>query len=342
MKGTTLKIFLLCLGSLLWVTETAAEPAGDLPSLNVGGLLFGDLYHIPQHHLAEGDGATGAVIRRGYLTFNARFTENGFGRMRFEINQSGEFETYTFETQIKDLYMGWNLGRQKLLAGLTSTPTFDLIESIWGYRFLARTPMDMQGSPSRDTGFNLGGPINASGTFSYRAMLALGLDFGADSSDQSKWMGALTWRPSDKWTFDFYADFQAMKGSRDRSTLQFFAAYQADNFTWGAQYSNQDRQEDPPRELASVFARAPLSEKTTLVGRIDRLIKPSPRGNDIAYIPFDPSAPATLFISGVEFRTTPHFSIMPNVVVNRYGHNDEGVRPTTDIYLRMTLFLNFE
>lgn len=342
MKRMIPNLFLLCLGSLLWMTEASAETADDLPSLGVGGLMFGDLYHIPQHHLEDGDGATGAVIRRGYLTFNAKFTESWFGRMRFELNQSGEFETYTYETQFKDLYMGWNLGRQRLIAGLTSTPTFDLIEATWGYRFLARTPMDMQGSPSRDTGLNLSGPINASGTFSYRAMLALGVDFGADSTDESKWMGAITWRPSDRWIFDFYADFQALQGSRDRSTLQLFASYQAENFSWGAQYSNQDRQDDPPLELASVFAKAPLGEKTTLVGRIDRLIEPSPRGNDIAYIPFDPSAPATLFIGGVEFRTTPHLSFMPNVVVNRYDHNDEGVRPKTDVYLRLTLFLNFE
>ena len=60
-------------------------------NFSAGGLLFGDLYHVPNHHLPEGDGATGAVIRRGYLTFNAKYGEGWHGRMRFEANQSGEF-----------------------------------------------------------------------------------------------------------------------------------------------------------------------------------------------------------------------------------------------------------
>ena len=131
-----------------------------MPSLSVGGLLFGDFYAVPSNHLPEGDGAAGLVLRRGYLTFDADFTENWFGRMRFELNQSGEFETYRFDATIKDLHLGWNIGRQKLLLGLSPTPTFDLIESIWGSRYLARTPMDLQGVPSRDTGFSLKGPIN--------------------------------------------------------------------------------------------------------------------------------------------------------------------------------------
>lgn len=93
--------------------------------------------------MPQGDGAAGAWLRRGYLTFNGDFDEEWFGRLRFELNQSGEFETYTFRGQVKDLYVGHRLGQHRLLLGLTSTPTFDLVESAWGMRYLARTPMDL-------------------------------------------------------------------------------------------------------------------------------------------------------------------------------------------------------
>ena len=61
-----------------------------------------------------------------------------------------------------------------------------------------------------------------------------------------------------------------------------------------------------------------VERNTTLVGRVDRLIQPSPAGNNISYLPFDPSAPATFFIGGVEFRLNPHLFITPNTVVTTY------------------------
>jgi len=92
----------------LGAKTTKVTVSGDeqLPNFSVGGLLFGDFYHVVSHHTEEGEGATGAVIRRGYLTFDADFTGNMFGRMRFELNQAGEFETYTFDTKFKDLFLG--------------------------------------------------------------------------------------------------------------------------------------------------------------------------------------------------------------------------------------------
>jgi hypothetical protein len=326
---------------LLWMP--AAITADDsLPSFRAGGLLFGDFYTVPSHHSEEGDGASGFVLRRGYLTFDANFTKNWFGRLRLELNQAGEFETYTFKTSFKDLYLGWNLGRQTLLLGLSPPPTFDLIESIWDYRYLVRTPLDLHGVASRDNGVSVKGPINASGTVSYRAMLGLEVDFGNETDDGRKWMWALTWKPSPKWTIDLYTDHEQLTGPTDRTTLQAFVAYQSDRLTWGAQYSHQDREEDPTLEVASAFARGRVGEKTRLVGRIDRLIKPSPKGDNISYLPFDPSAPATTLFAGVEFQPSPHLFVTPNAVVTYYDRNDEGVRPETDLHLRLTLFINFE
>ena len=329
---------------LAWAMSCGAPAfgAGDFPAFDVGGLLFGDLYHVPSHHSAAGDGATGAVIRRGYVTFNADFSEQWFGRLRFELNQSGEFETYDFDTQTKDLYLGRKWGRHKMTLGLSSTPTFDVVESIWGMRYLARTPMDLQGVASRDTGLAMQGPLNPSGTLSYRAMYGAPVDFGGDSNDRERWMGALGWQPTKRWTFDFYADYEAIDGPRDRSTMQVFVAYQVDRWRWGLQYSNQDRQADPPLELASAFLVSRLGERSSLVGRVDRLLEPSPKGDGIAYLPMDPTARATMFFVGVEFRARPHLSLTPNVVVTTYDRDDQGVRPETDIYLRLTLFINFE
>jgi len=331
----------LCLAWLLCCAAPAAG-ADEGPIFRVGGLFFGDLYHVPSHHSDEGDGATGAVLRRAYLTFNADFSDRWFGRLRFEANQSGEFESYDFDTRTKDLYLGGNFGRHKALLGLSSTPTFDVIESIWGLRYLARTPMDLQGVASRDTGLSVQGPINASGSLRYRFMYGAPVDFGSDSNDRERWMGAIGWRPAEGWTIDLYADYEALDGPRDRSTRQLFMAHQAERWRWGLQYSNQDRQDDPALELASAFFVSRLTERSSLVGRVDRLLEPSPKGDDISYLPMDPSARATMMFAGLEFQLNSHVSVTPNTVVTVYDRNDEGMRPKTDVYLRLTLFVDFE
>ena len=47
-------------------------------------------------------------------------------------------------------------------------------------------------------------------------------------------------------------------------------------------------------------------------------------------------------LAAYEHQLSDHFSITPNVIVTSYGRDDEGVRPTTDVYLRLTFFLNLE
>ncbi|MEL7448987.1 MAG: hypothetical protein AAFN78_07240 [Pseudomonadota bacterium] len=306
----------------------------------MGGLLFGDLYHIPNHHLPEGDGATGAVLRRGYLTFNARSENRWFGRIRFEANQSGEFETYDYEVDFKDAYVGYKGERHELMIGLQPAFTFDVIESVWSLRYLMRTPADLQGSPSRDTGISLKGKINDA--WSYRAMVGAGAEFGAESGDGQNTMAALNWKLNDQWQLDFYMDYEKRPGNADNTTAQVFAGYQGNGLRFGAQYLYRDRESEPRAELASTFLVKSVGERSRLIGRIDRILEPSPKGNNISFIPFDPSARATMFLAGYEYTVNDHFRMTPNTIVISYDRNDLGVRPDTDFFLRLTLFMDFE
>ena len=330
----------LALAALLTAAPAAAQE-GDSRGLRVGGLAFGDLYYVASHHTDEGEGAAGAVLRRGYLTVDAD-VDRWFGRLRFEANQAGAFETYTFSVDLKDLYVGLWAGQHRVLLGLAPTPTFDLVESVWGMRHLAKTPLDLQGVASRDVGLSVQGPLNGAGTLRYRTMLGTGLEFGGESGDGRKLMGALTWQPAPRWTVDLYGDYEVLSGPTDRATVQVFAGYVTEGLRWGVQYANQDRQDDPPLELASAFAVGRLGTRVSLVGRVDRLIEPSPRGDAIDYLPMDPSVPATLLLGGVELRMAPWLSLTPNGVVTVYDQGDDGVRPRTDIHLRLTVFLDLE
>jgi len=335
-------VFLACMGTgLCWLPAANAE-TGDKESFQLGGLLFGDVYHIAGHHTAQGDGATGAVLRRGYLTANFKLGEAWYGRARIELNQDGEFETYDFEVDIKDLYLARKFGRQEFVAGLSPPPTFDLIESMWAARYLMRTPMDLQGVPSRDTGIALNGPISADGRWGYRAMLGAGIEFGNESSDGARWMGALTWRSAADLIVDLYLDYDRNSGTTDHSTVQLFVGKQSESLRWGVQYSHQDRQDDPRLELASGFLVGGIRDKLSVIGRVDRILEPSPKGDNISYIPFDPSARATMLLGGLEYRYSPTFRVTPNVIWTRYDRNDLSVRPEDDLHLRLTFFLDLE
>ncbi|MEE4174520.1 MAG: hypothetical protein V2I57_09755 [Xanthomonadales bacterium] len=327
------------LGLILALAAVQPARAGDW--LTTGFLAFGDLYTVPSHHLPEGDGATGLVLRRAYLTLDGDFSDDLDGRLRFEVNQSGEFETYDLEVQIKDLFLRWRWRDQAIVAGLSPTPTFDFIESQWGKRYLMRTPMDLQGIASRDVGVAVSGPVFRSG-LDYRLKVGTGADFGGESAEIAKVMLALNWPVSERWTLEFYTDYEGLIEGGDEFTLQGFAGYQAEDWRFGAQYSNQDRGGEPDLELASVYAVKRVGTRTDLIGRVDRVIEPSPKGNNISYIPFDPTAPATLWLAGLEFRVGDHFSWTPNVVYIRYGENDQGTTPESDVLLRLTAFLNFE
>ena len=339
MKAICFFTFLLILANPGLASDERTETS--YPTFDVKGLLFGDAYYIPSHHLDSGDGAAGLVLRRGYLTFDTDLGERTFGRLRFEVNQSGEFEEYDFEIDFKDLYLGWKLKGHTLIAGLSPTLTFDVIEDQWGLRYLMRTPMDLQGAPSRDTGVSLKGPINASETWKYRAMWGSRANFGSESSERATYSVAVNWTPAPHWNVDFYVLRESKNGPNDITAFQGYFSRVTEPLRWGVQYSHVDREEDLPLKLASGYLVRKVGEKSSLIGRIDRIFEPSPRGNNIAYIPFDPTAPATMFLGGWEYRWLSNLTLTPNVIVIDYDENDEGVTPTTDVHLRLTAYYRF-
>ena len=113
--------------------------ASELPSLEFGGFFFGDLYHVPSHHTVEGDGASGAVLRRFLLSADAKFDARWSGRARLEAYHEGAFENYELTHRVLDFGITRVLGDHLLSAGLIPTITYDVMEGFWGKRYLVRT-----------------------------------------------------------------------------------------------------------------------------------------------------------------------------------------------------------
>jgi hypothetical protein len=316
----------------------ATEP----PSLDFGGFFFGDLYYIPSHHTAEGDGASGGVLRRLLLTADATLDDDWSARARLEAYHEGAFENYELTHRVLDLGVTRKLGDHRLSAGLIPTVTYDVMESFWGKRYLVRTAPDIQGIAARDLGVKLMGPLSSGRGLSYRVMYGSKETWEADKNPFDKVMGGVTWRGNGGWLVDAYGDWESRPGPYDRTTWQFLIGKKTDQFTLGLEYLNQDRDEDPDLELATVLGVLKLGGRWSLMGQLHRLFKPSVKGNDIAYIPFDPTAKATNLVGGLEYRVNEHVTLSPNIVWTRYGINESGVKPNDDLHLRLTFYVNFE
>jgi hypothetical protein len=307
-------------------------------SYKLKGLVFGDVYYVDTHHLPEANDIWGAVMRRAYFTFDTKFAKNWFTRVRFETNQNGDYQVYSFETDIKDLFIGYKAKKYKIVLGLSPTKTFDLIEDIWGARYLARTPMDMQGSPSREWGLSVDGILWDKIGLRYRSMVSFEMDLGSETGEGFRVQAAVSWHPDKVWTLDLFTDYDQVEGEGIRNTYQFFLGYQKEKIRWGAQYSYQNRRDEKGINLISAFAIGRVYKKISAIARVDRILEPSPEGSNIDYIPFDHNSKATLLIGGFEFIIGKYFTVTPNIVHIIYDKNKQGITPTSDLNYRLTLF----
>lgn len=337
----------LCLAAILaamfgaprMVAAGTPQQEDPVPSLSVSALLFGDLYAVTDHHLEGAAGSLGGWIRRAYLTADSASGDGWFARIRLEANQSGELESYRFRVGFKDLYLRRDVGEHRIIVGLSPTLTYDLVERYWGLRYLEKTPLDLQRVASRDTGIAARGPLGLGGALRYRAMIGAGKGFGVESGDGLKFMGAISWEFSPGWIIDAYSSHERRPGDTDRFTAQGFLGHSSPGARFGLLYSNQDRQSEPPLEVASVFLVWRLSRIASLVGRLDRLLEPSPSGDGIDYLPFDPTARATLLLAAVELQLSDSFRLTPGLEVIAYDVSETtGQRPATDTILRLTAF----
>ena len=320
----------------------ATTSATESPSIDFGGFFFGDLYHIPSHHTDEGDGASGLVLRRFLVTADSKLSDQWSGRARLEAYHEGAFENYEMTHRVLDLGITRSVGDHQLSGGLIPTITYDVMEAFWGKRYLVRTAPDIQGIAARDVGLKLMGPLSFSDKLTYRIMYGSRATWEADKNPFDKIMAGATWRSPTGFLIDAYLDRESRPGPYDRSTVQFLMGKKTEQYSIGLEYTHEDRGEDPDLELATMMAVMKLNGPWSLMGQAHRLLKPSIKGNDIAYIPFDPSAKATNLVAGLEYRVNQHFTVSPNVVWTHYSVNESGERPDDDIHLRLTFYVNFE
>ena len=315
----------------------------------ISGYMFGDYYYVIQTHHPDSlgyKGQNGFWLRRIYFTYDHEISENFSTRLRMEYasNDFTKSSSRLFPF-VKDAYLKWKIKEHSLIIGISPTPTWEKIEKIWGYRSLEKTPLDLQkfGS-SRDFGIAMKGYIDSGKKLNYHIMFANGEGNKSENNKQKKIMGSLglNLKP---FYIEFYTDWKEGKGYTDIYTFQGFVSFRNEKFRTGLQYAIQKRENEPDTvlsyEIASLFFVINLNKKLSFIFRYDKTFDPNPEGERISYIPMSESAPSNLIIAGVDLKLHEYVSLIPNIEYVFYDE-ENGYRPLSDIYLRLTFFYKFK
>jgi hypothetical protein len=336
----------LLLAGLCTYTAQAQVKVGDSGELS--GRVFSDFYWIPMNHNEDLEGSNGFWIRRIYLTYENELSNTLSSRLRLEMSNEGDFRTESkMVPVVKDAYLKWSNDNHSIYAGISGSPTWGLVESIWAYRSMEKTPLDLQkmGS-SRDLGVAAKGQLGTDGRFGYHAMFGNGNSNANEVNNGKKVMLSLNYQVTDNIVIEGYADYNKLLNDIEVNTFQGFAAYETEKFSIGALYAYQHRTGNIRNSaidlnMASLFTHFDITGQMRGILRMDHMFDRNPDGDRIDYIPFSTQSSSTLIITGLDFKVADNVSLMPNVETVFYWESSAGAQPDTDVIPRMTLLYKF-
>jgi hypothetical protein len=328
-----------------WVLIFNNAPAVDG---KFSGYMFGDLYWIAANHNSGLENQNGLWFRRIYFTYDESLSDAFAIRFRLEANSPGDFSTKSkLNPFVKDAYVKWSRGLHSFYLGLSTPPTFQFIENVWGYRFVEKTPVDLQKfGASREIGLSLKGNLDPANRVQYHFMIGNGNGTSSETDKGKKVMLALTIEVAKNLFVQGYGDWNDLPGEADRYTAQGAILYKSSSFRAGAQLLRQTRQqagdlENQELEIGSVFAAAKLGKKTWCFARVDRGFDPNPDGEKISYLPFSSSAKSTLILAGLDFELDENVNLIPNIELVIYDV-DSGDAPDSDVIPRLTFYYRWK
>ncbi|MDX1637790.1 MAG: porin [Balneolaceae bacterium] len=334
---------------LVWTSITVAQENSNSIG-EFSGVIFSDYYWIAASHNNDIEGENGFWIRRVYFTYDKELGDSFSARFRLEGSSPGDFQSVSkISPVVKDLYLRWQNGQHQIEAGISSTPTWGLVEDVWGYRSVEKSPLDLQSfSSSRDFGLSFEGELDPEGRMNYHFMFGNGNSNKSENNRGKKFMLSLGYELSDHWVVEIYGDYSDNIRKQDWVTLQGFTGYQSDDLNFGFLFVHQHRKNqtafttgdrmDLNLQLASAFTNFTISPTTRGFFRVDHSFDPIRGVEDTDYFPLSNLAPSTIIIGGVDFDLGQNIHLMPNIETVFYEESDlTGITPESGVVPRLTL-----
>lgn len=311
------------------------------------GYMFGDFYYNISNNNSNLKSQNGFWFRRIYFTYDYRISDSWSTRFRLEMNSPGDFKSSdTLKPYIKDAYLSYKKGMTNFILGISPTPTWEYVESFWGYRAVEKTPLDLyKMGDSRDFGIALKGFTGKDAVFGYYLMAANGEGTKSELNKEKKFMGAFLFNLTKVFSLELYADYAQGSNHTNYYTYQGFLGWKSKKVRIGLQYSHQTREQgigkrDLKLDIYSIFGILNLAEKVSLLTRYDRVEDPLPWGSKVSYVPFNNDAPFSFILFGVDFHPLKNVSFVPNIMYVSYK-NVNGKAIDEDIQLKLTFFYSF-
>lgn len=309
----------------------------------ISGVIFGDYYYVAKNHNEKVEGRNGFWIRRVYFTYENLVGETIKIRFRMEFNQNGDFITKGKITPyIKDAFFQWAPSKNNLLiAGISDPPAYEVIEKIWGYRELEKTPLDLQKiRDSRDFGLSWKGEKK---NLSYHLFFGNGSGNDTEIDKGKAFYTAVGYNLSHNLFFQIYADYDYKEKNKYSYIWQVFVARKSKSFRVGAHYSHCVFKNDSSRydnDIASIFSVIKLKEKSDLILRFDAVLDPNPKGSSIAYVPFNSTASFNMVIAGISYIPNKSIKLIPNIKYVFYD-SETAEKVNSDMYINLTFVYLF-
>lgn len=311
------------------------------------GYMFGDYFYNISNNNPDFKSKNGFWFRRIYFTYDYKISENWSTRLRLELNSPGDFKTSdTLKPYIKDGYLSYKRNAHSFFLGLSPTPTWEYIESFWGYRSVEKTPLDLyKMGDSREIGLALKGSFGKDGFFGYHVQIGNGEGTKSETNKEKKAMGAFLFTITKNLSLELYADYAQGANHKNYSTYQGFLGWKTKKARVGLQYAHQTKQQgvgksDLALDVYSIFGVLNASEKASLLLRFDRMENPLPWGSTVSYVPFSNNAPFNLILAGLDFKPLKNVSFIPNIMYVSYDKVN-GKSLDSDIQLKLTFFYSF-
>ena len=341
----------LALISVVVLTMSSSAVVAD--GGKISGLYFGDYYYIAAHHNEELKSRNGFWTRRVYLTYDQKLNETFSSRLRFEMNSPDGLKEGAVGKNIpymKDAYLRVSPkdSSHSIYLGLSTTPTFAVLSSLWGYRAVEKSMPNLQKYGStRDLGIAFKGKVPGVDMLSYHAMVGNGAGTGAETNKYKKGYFSAMLRPSGGVIVQGYVDIETRAPDMSRMTFMGLLGYQMDDYRIGAQFSHQiqgqgEGKDDVTIQGLSVFGAAAVKpEKIWVFGRVDKMLSVNSAGPKFTYTPMSGAAKSNTLIAGLDYRPAKNVHIIPNVFMVIYDSPEEGDKPGADLMTRVTLYYKF-
>jgi hypothetical protein len=325
--------------------QAAAEPAKAEPNWKISGLLFGDYYWLAADHRESLENQNGFWLRRVYLTYDHTFSQAFSTRLRLEMNSPGDFSSSQRMTPfVKDAWVKWTHGKHAVSFGLVPTPSFEYVETVWGYRSVEKTPFDLlRWDAARDLGVLAQGALGSRTRYSVQVGNNSGVNGETDRTKGVR--GSVRHEILEGLTVEGYADLQDRPEAARWSTWNVFGAFVRPGGRVGAQVAEQRRRSASGSEvtlnLVSAFGARKIRSRLVVFGRADHNFDPVPDGETIDYLPMSDQAGNTLWIGGVDIELDQHVFFQPHVEIVDYATPKTGPALQTDIMVKATVFVTW-